>query len=1016
MSEQQQPVEVEDDENSCNLIKNSNKSSCYNNNNNGTNSFHQTGLVEKESLMMMDLDLDLDGSWIFDHISTDPTSPFLLSDHPFSPLWPFSDDTTNNNHDDGGGGGASLSGPVTGVSVPVLPSCDPQSNYDKKQSTNEDKKRVPSPFLGMVPLDYSDGSCLIKERMTQALRYFKESTEQHVLAQIWAPVKKGDGYVLTTSGQPFVLGLNSSGLHQYRMASVMYMFSVNGESNGGLGLPGRVFQQKLPEWTPNVQYYSSKEYPRLDYALHYNVQGTLALPVFEPSGGSCLGVLELIMTSQKINYAPEVDKVCKALEAVNLKSSEILDHSSIQICNKGRQNALADILEILTLVCETHKLPLAQTWVPCRHRSVLAYGGGLKKSCSSFDGSCMGQVCMSTTDVAYYVVDYHMWGFREACAEHHLLKGQGVAGRSFASQSSCFCEDITKFSKPEYPLVHYARMFGLSSSFAICLQSSHTGNDNYILEFFMPPNTLEGNNHYTMLDSMLSTMKKQFRSLKVASGKELDEEGRSVEVIQASVDGDPDSRIVSVQRSESNIIPCNVTKDGENGHFDLSGKQIIQKSDAVTNGATVAGSGATQNGASVSENKDTKKKSERKRGKAEKSISLDVLQQYFAGSLKDAAKSLGVCPTTMKRICRQHGISRWPSRKINKVNRSLSKLKRVIESVQGAEGTFTLTSLAKSSLPAGVGSVSWPVNLNGSSPQNSPGSIPSEVRGEFNDDVQAETIDLPSGGRLQCEDEYVHLRPGYVPELGDGSNRSKTGSGSREHSTGTGTGTPTSHVSAQGSPFNANDSPNDKVVSFLGEQCLKVGVSFELAHQPNEETNLPVAFSVPKVVVGAETEELFGGMLIEDAGSSHDLTNLCQTGGTFLDERIPECSWANQPPSDEFFKGSVPTLEEKPQFSSRPEVKTVTVKATYKEDIIRFRLPLSSGIVKLEEEVSKRVKLDVGMFDLKYLDDDQEWVLIACDADLQECVELSRSSGRNIIRLLVQDIMTNLGSSCESSG
>lgn len=997
---------VEDEENPKNLQANSSiikKSSYYNGNGNGNSTSFPIRLIEKESLMMMDLDLDLDGSWIFDQISTDPTSPFLLSDQPFSPLWPFSDDNINTDtHNDV----SALSRQPPGVSVPVLHSCDPQSNYDNRQSTSDDKKRIPSPHLGFVPLDYSDGSCLIKERMTQALRYFKESTEQHVLAQIWAPVKKGDRYVLTTSGQPFVLGLNSSGLHQYRMASVMYMFSVDGESNGGLGLPGRVFQQKLPEWTPNVQYYSSKEYPRLDYALHYNVQGTLALPVFEPAGGSCVGVLELIMTSQKINYAPEVDKVCKALEAVNLKSSEILDHSSIQICNKGRQNALAEILEILTLVCETHKLPLAQTWVPCRHRSVLAYGGGLKKSCSSFDGSCMGQVCMSTTDVAYYVVDYHMWGFREACAEHHLLKGQGVAGRSFSSQSSCFCEDITKFSKPEYPLVHYARLFGLSSSFAICLQSSHTGNDNYILEFFMPPNTLDCNKHYTMLDSMLATMKKQFRSLKVASGKDLDEEGRSVEVIKASIDGDPDSRIVSVQKSESNIIPCTLSRDGENGHFDLSGKQIIQKSDAVTNGATVAGSGGVQNGASLSENKGAKKKSERKRGKAEKSISLEVLQQYFAGSLKDAAKSLGVCPTTMKRICRQHGISRWPSRKINKVNRSLSKLKRVIESVQGAEGTFTLTSLANSSLPAGVGSVSWPVSLNGSSPQNSPGSIPSEVRGENNDDGQTETTDLASGERLQLEDEYVHLQREYIQELGDGSNRSKTGSGSREHST----GTPTSNASGQGSPFNANDS------SLLGEQCLEVGVSFDLARQPIEEANLPVAFSVPNVIVGAETEELYGGMLIEDVGSSHDLTNLCQTGGTFPDERIPECSWANPPPSDEVFKGLVPSLEEKPQFSSRPEVKIVTVKATYKEDIIRFRLPLSSGIVKLEEEVSKRVKLEVGTFDLKYLDDDQEWVLMGCDADLQECVEVSRSSGRNIIRLLVQDIMANLGSSCESSG
>ncbi|MBA0558743.1 hypothetical protein Golob_015748 [Gossypium lobatum] len=171
----------------------------------------------------------------------------------------------------------------------------------------------------------------MKERMTQALRYFKESTQQHVLAQVWAPIKSGGRYVLTTSGQPFVLDPNSNGLHQYRMVSLMYMFSVDGESDKQLGLPGRVFLQKLPEWTPNVQYYSSKEYSRLGHALHYNVQGTLALPVFEPSMQSCVGVLELIMTSQKINYAPEVDKVCRALQAVNLKSSEILDHPITQV-------------------------------------------------------------------------------------------------------------------------------------------------------------------------------------------------------------------------------------------------------------------------------------------------------------------------------------------------------------------------------------------------------------------------------------------------------------------------------------------------------------------------------------------------------------------------------------------------------------------------------------------------------------------------------------------------------------
>ncbi|KAL9275298.1 NLP6-like protein [Drosera capensis] len=222
----------------------------------------------------------------------------------------------------------------------------------------------PASVTGAPLLVISDMSFVVRERMTQALRYFRDlSAQNQILAQVWVPVKKGNQYLPTTSGQPFVLGPLSNGLHRYRAVSLMYTFNTEAEADGTLGLPACVFRQRLSEWTPNVQYYSRKEYKRIHHAKQHNVRDTLALPVFEPAAQSCVGVLELIMTSEVINYAPHVDKVCKALELF-----------CWLIFNEGCQNAFTDILQVLRAVCEANQLPIAQTWVPCRHGSGLAYG------------------------------------------------------------------------------------------------------------------------------------------------------------------------------------------------------------------------------------------------------------------------------------------------------------------------------------------------------------------------------------------------------------------------------------------------------------------------------------------------------------------------------------------------------------------------------------------------------------------------------------------------------------------
>ncbi|KAG9146942.1 hypothetical protein Leryth_005204 [Lithospermum erythrorhizon] len=913
----------------------------------------------KEDSSLVDIDADSMMVFDIDQIFS------VASDQPLSPLLDFSDENIY--------GGTSFSDGLY---------FNPDSANDSMQAS-EEKRKPPQPIRSLKPINCLDGTFILKEKMTQALRYFKDSSEHHVLAQVWAPVKNGGRYVLTTLGHPFVLD-PIGGLHQYRMASIMYKFSVDGEPDGFLGVPGRVFHQKLPEWTPNVQYYSSKEYPRLIHALNYNVQGTLAIPVFENSRKLCIGVLELIMTNQRINYAPEVDKVCKALEAVNLKSSEILDQSNIQICNEARQNALVEILEILTVVCETHNLPLAQTWVPCSHGSILAYGGGLKENCSSIDGSCMGQVCMSTTDVAFYVIDAHMWGFHEACAEHHLQKGQGVTGRAFELHNACFCADISHFCKTEYPLVHYARLFGLTGCFAICLRSSHTGDDDYVLEFFLPPSITDMRDQQNLLDSLLATMKPHFRSLRNSSGKELDFEWRSMEIIRASRDDKLELNPKSVPIFKSAMSPVSSSRNGNMVHHGTEEQQSARGCNRLNGGGDIACKTGAQHIYSPPETKNTSKKRENKCGKAEKGIDLEVLQQYFAGSLKDAAESLGVGLTTMKRICRRHGITRWPSRKINKVNRSLSKLKSVIESVPGTEGAFTLTSLASSYLPVDVNPMPCPVRPQDLHADKAPGFD------EYADDSGHIITERVSGNK--------------------GPHRSNTGSGSREE----GTGIPTSHPSfcSIPAPENLYSPTNNMVVSPTDEQIFKVCGSKEFLCQPTGEINLAAVFSTPDAFVPSLAKVPFLRMSVEEVGSSHDVRNLSLDGEGMVDEQQQEYSGTNTQFSNALRKDNKESPpDKKPSFSGRPEIETITIKATYRDNIIRFRLPLESGIDILKEEVAKRLKFELCKSEIKYLDDDHEWISIACDADLQECVDIARSSGCNIIRLLVHDIKANLGSS-----
>ncbi|XP_048129923.1 protein NLP4-like isoform X2 [Rhodamnia argentea] len=741
----------------------------------------------------------------------------------------------------------------------------------------------------------------VMDRLIRALDCIQRSTkDKDVLIQIWVPLNRGDNRVLTTNDQPFSLNPSSRRLSKYREISVNYQFTAEENSKELMGLPSRVFLRKVPEWTPDVRFFRSDEYARVDHAQHFDVRGTLALPVFERGSRTCLGVIEVVTTTQKIQYRPDIESVRKALEACDLRISEVFSNHNVESHSKSYEAAIPEIREVLSSACETHGLPLAQTWVPCSQQG--------KGGCRHSDENYVH--CVSTVDHACHVADPRIQPFHEACSEHHLLK------------------------------------------VAIRLRSIHTGTADFVLEFFLPVDCEDHDKQKKMLGSLSIIIQQVCKNLRVVTEEELEEETVLPEIPVLS-EGRPQAEH-SLKVERNHLERCPEEDSSWSAHVEK-----VQQSDTVTLATQKAGAGelfveksldfrqfqdsSTERGEDCSfygegscSNAARGKTGDKKRTKAEKAITLQVLRQYFAGSLKDAAKSLGVCPTTLKRICRQHGIKRWPSRKINKVGHSLQKIQLVMDTVQGGLGSFQIGSFY-TNFPE----LASP-NL----------SITSPLSNSNHSDHQ----------------QQLSMQPGAL-NVDSRAALSKSASSSCSHS------------SSSSQCCSSGRKQHPSIVDLVAE-------GDHLVSENNEDVS-------PLKSVRSHVELL--------QGSSQEEQKLLPRSQS---HRSFDPNMENPPPSPKY------------DCQASREGDPLRVKVAYANENIRFRMQKNWDLKDLWGEIAMRFSIeDTSEFDLKYLDDDSEWVLLTCDADLDECIDVSRSSPGSTVKLSVQKSHhRRLASSLGSSG
>ncbi|KAJ9555766.1 hypothetical protein OSB04_010380 [Centaurea solstitialis] len=381
----------------------------------------------------------------------------------------------------------------------------------------------------------------IRHKMTSIINSLEMDTM--LLVQFWAPVKTTAGrWLLTTSDQPFAFSETVDAGQTYRSCSVRYRYSIHDDTNKNKpleveedpaiitnGAPARAFMNRMPELLPDLRVHRTT--PLESIAVQCGLFRSVMVPVLDPSGTCCVGVVEC----SSYHIYPIVtmyDELIKAFEKEGLKTfCATPPYETVS----GLQHARDAIVKALEIIWQKFHVDLVQVWIAYKDEEHVAFSSSLEDSPTKR---------MLGLKLVQYIGDEELYkdGYVYECFCDHssicqdipLKMGEGLVGRTLANRKPRFMRRLSKLSDNNEPLMILGHNYfdpegGDSfecSCFVICLRSTETGDFNYVFEFLWQEVPDYGN----LMESILLSLKRCLPNFKYASGGELGDELRIIDV------------------------------------------------------------------------------------------------------------------------------------------------------------------------------------------------------------------------------------------------------------------------------------------------------------------------------------------------------------------------------------------------------------------------------------------------------------------------------------------------------